>query len=68
MHRCVVKEAVAASATEIKAGVRDCLDAPLDFMGQFSLFGRQSSVENVYLRSPRTIFDDTWPFDTQSAS
>lgn len=59
---------VAAGAAEIRTGVRVPLDAPLDFMAQTPLFGRQAFVKNVYLRSPRSVFDDTWSFNTQSSS
>ncbi|EXJ90654.1 hypothetical protein A1O1_03758 [Capronia coronata CBS 617.96] len=58
----------AAAASEIRTGVRVALDAPLDFQGQKPLFGRQVFEKQVYQKAPRIVHDDTWSFNTQSAT
>jgi len=58
----------AAAASEIKTGVRVCLDAALDFQADKPLFGRQAFHKDVYQKKPRIVHDDTWSFNTQSSS
>ncbi|KAK2810438.1 hypothetical protein FQN50_002927 [Emmonsiellopsis sp. PD_5] len=59
---------VAEAAKEIKTGVRVSLNWPLDAQRKTPFFGRQVFHKKLIDKSPRTVNDDIWTFNTQSSS
>ncbi|PGH17553.1 hypothetical protein AJ79_01153 [Helicocarpus griseus UAMH5409] len=59
---------VAEAAKEIKTGVRVSLNWPLDAQRKIPFFGRQVFHKQLINKSPRTVNDDIWTFNTQSSS
>ncbi|OJD13402.1 hypothetical protein AJ78_06136 [Emergomyces pasteurianus Ep9510] len=59
---------VAEAAKEIKTGVRVSLNWPLDAQNKVPFFNRQVFHKQLINKSPRTVNDDIWAFNTQSSS
>ncbi|KLJ09177.1 hypothetical protein EMPG_15391 [Blastomyces silverae] len=59
---------VAEAAKEIKTGVRVSLNWPLDAQNKVPFFNRQMFHKQLIDKSPRTVNDDVWTFNTQSPS
>lgn len=58
----------AAAASEIRSGSRVTLDAPMDLQGEQPSFRRKAFEKEMWLKSPKTAFDDIWHFNTQSST
>ncbi|KAL2365258.1 hypothetical protein RJZ56_001765 [Blastomyces dermatitidis] len=59
---------VVEAVKEIKTGVRVSLNWPLDAQSKVHFFSRQVFHKQIIDKSPRTVNDDFWTFNTQSSS